>query len=179
MRIRRNVRLFSCSGLLLLLSLAITTDTRGAPAHSAGPGCLVSEGNVIFGDNATLVTRIGGLTPCAEHTRFEAGLTMTVAGARMAVSLIGPFTPAAGDRFQILSFGMLEGTGFSAIDFSEAPLPPYLEWDSSSLLVNGELAVVELSSATVPLPRWSMAVLTVLLARATSRTRRRSASAGL
>ena len=136
----------------------------GVVSPGDSPGCLVSEGNVIFSDGAVLRTEIGGPTPCIEHDQFEAMLTLTVAGARMVVILIDDFVPAAGDRFQVLKFGTLTGSGFSALDFSQAALPEPLSWDTSQVLVTGELLVNGLPPpATVPVPLWSVIVLSVLL----------------
>lgn len=141
----------------------VVFDGVVSPGNS--PGCVQSEGNLTFTASAVLVTEIGGYTPCSEHDRIEAGLTLTIQGAQLRVVLLDPFVPVAGDRFEVLRFGTLAGSGFSAVDVSQAVLPAALEWDTSELMVSGELVVSAVPQReSVPVPAWALALLGVLLA---------------
>jgi T5SS/PEP-CTERM-associated repeat protein len=67
------------------------------------------------------------------------------------VSLLGGFSPAAGQVFDIMNWGTYEvGSGFGAFDTINLPgLSPGLEWDVSNLYVSGEIAII---GSPVPVP---------------------------
>jgi hypothetical protein len=125
---------------LVLATAALALLLPPQPALAA-PGCLTSEGNLTFDSNATLVAEIGGYTPCTEHDQFSAGLTLRVQDARLELVLLPGFTPTLGDRFELLRFGTLTGSGFATVDETRAPLPPGLAWNASELMSTGELSV--------------------------------------
>ena len=112
---------------------------EGTIAPGNSPGCIDFGGNVTFSTSATLLTEIGGLTPCAEYDRITVGNQLTINGAKLEIVLFG-FVPAFGDRFDIMDWGSLTGS-FGSIDTSAASLPAPLVWDSSQLYLNGELVV--------------------------------------
>jgi hypothetical protein len=112
---------------------------EGTVAPGDSPGCINFGGNVTFNAAALLLIEIGGLTPCTEYDRIAVTNQLTVNGATLAIMPLD-FTPAFGDRFDILDFGSFSGS-FGTVDISAASLPPPLAWDMSQLYLSGEIAV--------------------------------------
>lgn len=108
-----------------------------APGNS--PGCIDFGGNVTLGATATLLTEIGGPTPCAEHDRISVAGQLSINSAKLQVVLLD-YEPALGERFDIMDWGSISGS-FSIVDTSAAILPPPLIWDTSQLYLSGELVV--------------------------------------
>jgi len=68
--------------------------------------------------------------------------------------LIDDYVPPLGASFPLLGFASIGGSGFARIDIDRASLPPPLHWDTSALLVTGELVVASAAEArAVPLRR--------------------------
>jgi hypothetical protein len=109
-----------------------------SPGNS--PGCITFGGDVTFSFSATLVTEIGGLTPCTEHDQIDVANQLTINSATLEVVLINGFMPAFGDSFDIMDWDSITGS-FGTIDTSAASLPAPLTWDTSQLHVTGELVV--------------------------------------
>ena len=109
-----------------------------SPGHS--PGCIDFGGNVTFSFSATLLTEIGGTTPCTEYDRINVANQLTINSATLEVALINGFVPAYGDQFDIMDWGSITGS-FGTINTSAATLPYPLQWDSSQLYLTGELVV--------------------------------------
>ena len=134
------------------------------------PGCLTDEGNVTLAPTATLIMEIGGQLPCSEHDQVTVEQQLTINDATLRVILIDGYTPAAGQRFDILEWGSQSGA-FATIDTSQAVLDPGLEWIFDDLYTTGELVVSGGAAgpeiATVPMPLWALAALATLLLSAT------------
>jgi len=128
----------SVSGTGTIQSEHVIIEGVLSPGHS--PGCIDFGGNVTFNITSTLVTEIGGLTPCTDYDRVTVVGQLTINGATLVLGLINGFVPAYGDSFDILDWGSLAGA-FGAVDTTSAPLPHPLDWDSSQLYLTGELIV--------------------------------------
>lgn len=112
---------------------------EGTLAPGNSPGCISFGGNVTFSASATLLSEIGGPTPCAEHDRISVAGQLTINGAKLEIVLLG-YVPALGARFDIMDWGSLVGS-FGTVDTSAALLPAPLIWDISHLYLSGELVV--------------------------------------
>lgn len=112
---------------------------EGTLAPGNSPGCIDFGGNVTFSASATLLTEIGGNTPCSEYDRITVTHQLTINGATLQLVLLG-FVPAFGDRFDIMDWGGLSGS-FGSLDTSAAVLSAPLVWDTSQLYLTGELVV--------------------------------------
>lgn len=94
-----------------------------------------------FGASAVAAFQLGG-------TAANAFDKITVTGAftldgTVNVTLVGGFTPANGDVFDLFDFGSISATGFSvANDLNLPALGGGLSWNTDSFLTNGTIAVV-------------------------------------
>ena len=113
---------------------------EGELSPGDSPGCIDFNINVTLTSTATLLTEIGGTTPCTQYDRITVAGTLTISYARLKIMLINGFEPQYGDRFDIMDWGSLSGA-FATIDTSAATLNPPLVWDTSELYLNGELVV--------------------------------------
>ncbi len=130
---------------------------RVSPGHS--PGCISGE-NIVLAPTSTLVIEIGGRTPCSQFDRFIVQNRLALNGATLELRLLNGFAPQAGDSFDVLDWGVLEGE-FGALNVNAAQLPDSLAWDSSEVLRSGTLRVVAAGSPVVttravPFPAWSV-----------------------
>ena len=126
---------------------------EGTMAPGNSPGCVSFGGDVTFNLTSSLVTEIGGLTPCTEHDQIAVANLLTINSATLDVILINGFVPSFRDRFDIMDWGSLGGS-FGTIDTSAASLPLPLAWDSSQLYVTGELVVDVVHYADGDLAPW-------------------------
>jgi hypothetical protein len=135
---------------------------QGTLAPGDSPGCVTDQGNVTFTGSGTLEIELAGTTPCTGHDRLTVAQTLTLQSARLQVLLLPGFTPAAGQRFDILDWGTLAGT-FGTLDLPALPAP--LQWDTSALCTSGEIAIAGplASEADIPMPAWSMVLLAIAL----------------
>lgn len=110
-----------------------------APGASSGQAALVScQGNVTLASSHTLHLEIGGLTPGSQHDALGIDNDLTLGGT-LHLSLVGGFTPSAGQVFTVLSATHING------NFANYDLPALahgLAWDTSRLRVDGTLRVV-------------------------------------
>ena len=121
------------------------------------PSCFFVEGNFNLNSSSNTNIEIGGnATNCTQqdttnthYDRLIIGSNLTLGNGTLTIRLTNGFTPSAGDGFQILRWGSLDGT-FGSIDTSGAVLPSEIEWDFSSLYVTGGITAVR--SAVVPIP---------------------------
>jgi len=102
------------------------------------PATVTFGGNVEINSTGGLQIELAGST---KGTQFD---SLTIAGAAtlggsLDVSLIGGFTPHAGNSFDILDWGSLTGT-FSSIQLPT--LASGLQWDTSHLYSTGILSVI-------------------------------------
>jgi hypothetical protein len=122
----------------------ITNGGTLAPGNS--PGTLSITGNLI--NTGTLEFEIASLS-LFDHLNVTGALT---AGGTIAIKLLAGYVPAAGDHFNLLSFGNFSESGY-AFDLSQAFLAPGLAWDTSGFSSDGGISVV-----TIPEPS-SLALL--------------------
>jgi hypothetical protein len=108
--------------------------------NSLSPG--TSPALVNFAGNATiessLAMELGGITAGTGYDKIDVEGALSV-GGQLTVSLIGGFTPGAGNQFDLLDWGTLSGT-FSALQLPG--LGSSLAWDTSQLYTTGVLSVV-------------------------------------
>lgn len=106
------------------------------------PGA-IGTGPLTIASTATLGIEIDGSAnpPFCDHINVVGQLSLS---GTLAVSVVGSFTPAAGNSFDILDWGTLTGT-FTSIQLPA--LPSSLEWNTSQLYSTGVLSV-----ATAALP---------------------------
>jgi len=145
-----------------------------SPGNS--PGCITGE-NIVLAPTSTLVIEIGGRAPCSEFDRFIVSNRLALNGATLELRLLNGFVPAAGDSFDVLDWGTLEGT-FGAVTLAAANLPATLSWDTAALLQSGTLRVIAANTApvatrTVPIPVWALTLGGLALAALGTRVARR------
>lgn len=145
---------------------------EGTLAPGDSPGCVTDQGNVTFTGSSTLEIELGGPDPCTGYDRLSVLQTLTLQSSRLRVLLISGFTPAAGQRFDILDWGSLSGT-FQVLELPALPAP--LTWDTTALYTSGELVVAApvKTETDVPLPGWALAALAVALGRTVMQRARR------
>lgn len=145
---------------------------EGTLAPGDSPGCVTDQGNVTFTGSSTLEIELGGPAPCTGYDRLTIAQTLTLQSSRLRVLLISGFTPAAGQRFDILDWGSLSGT-FLVLELPTLPAP--LSWDTTALYTTGELAVTApvKTENDVPLPEWALVALAAGLGSTVMRRARR------
>jgi len=117
-------------------------DYAGNVAFAGGfrPGDLAASialANAIFEPTSTIELQIGGLAEGTQFDHLEVSGQLTL-GGELAVSLIGGFTPQAGDSFNLFDWTSVSGS------FGSIALPALsgLAWDDSQLHSTGILSVV-------------------------------------
>jgi hypothetical protein len=104
-----------------------------APGDSVG---FMTANSVSFDTGSSLSIELAGAAP-AQYDQLHVSGRLSLGGT-LDVSLISPFTPQAGDSFDILDWGSLSRT----IDYVTLPeLGPELLWNTSQLYINGALTV--------------------------------------
>lgn len=116
----------------------VIIDNMISPGNS--PGCIDFSGNVTFTSSALLLMEIAGSNPCTEFDRISVNNTLTVNGAILKLELLNGYAPVFQQRFDILDWGLFNGS-FSSIDTSVAILPYPLQWDLSEIYLTGEVIV--------------------------------------
>ena len=112
------------SGTLdLSLSSGVVFDGTLSPGLS--PGILTVDGSMDVGTNTMIDIEIGGVTPGVDLDRLDLTGILGADGT-LAASLVGPYQPAEGERFQVLTFDQLNGW-FETVDLP--PLMHLLEWN--------------------------------------------------
>jgi hypothetical protein len=114
-----------------------------SPGNS--PGVFTVTGDYRQGANGRLSIEIGGVKLGDEHDLLGVTGTIKLAGM-LEVTLIDGFTPRIGDTFEVLDFGLLEGS-FEAVQLPV--LPAGLAWNDVELYSSGTLAVVPEPSASI------------------------------
>ena len=112
------------SGTLdLSQSSGIVFDGGLSPGLS--PGILTVDGSMDVGANTVIAIEIGGETPGVDLDRLD--LTGTLgAGGAFAATLVTPYHPTGGERFQVLNFDQLNGW-FDKVDLPQ--LMHLFEWN--------------------------------------------------
>jgi hypothetical protein len=134
-----------------------------APGNS--PALVTIEGDLTMGASSPLMMELGGTAPGSQHDKLDVQGTLSLAGGPLQVVWWGGFQAGAGDRFDLLDWGQLEGS-FGAI--SLPTLGTGLLWDTSALYTLGELRVT-----AVPEPAAASLLLAGLAAMAWMSRRRR------
>jgi hypothetical protein len=101
------------------------------------PASVTFANNVGFGDGAVTHIELAGTTPGTQYDRINVTGALALDGD-LSVSLLGGFTPAAGNAFDILDWGSLSGT-FDAITLPT--LATNLAWNTSQLYTTGALSI--------------------------------------
>lgn len=100
-----------------------------------------SPASVNFAGGVTLSTalamELGGTTAGSQYDQIHVGGQLAVGGT-LAVSLINGFKPAIGNTFDLLDWGLLNGTFLSIM----LPTLTGAQWDTSQLYTTGVLSVV-------------------------------------
>jgi hypothetical protein len=112
------------------------TIIAGQFSPGASPGTLEGDDIVLLAD-AWLTLEVAGRIPGLEYDRVVAADELHLDGT-MEIVLLDGFMPIAGDIFDFFDWGTLTG------QFSNIIVPGLeggLEWDLSSLYVNGEVGV--------------------------------------
>jgi hypothetical protein len=138
-----------------------------APGNS--PALVTIEGDLTMGASSPLMMELGGTAPGSQHDKLDVQGTLSLAGGPLQVVWWGGFQAGAGDRFDLLDWGQLEGS-FGAI--SLPTLGTGLLWDTSALYTLGELRVT-----AVPEPAAASLLLAGLAVLGWSARRRSSARA--
>lgn len=113
----------------------VTTTGTFSPGLSPA---VVSTTNLTVGLTGTLLMELGGTTAGSGYDQLQDAGTLTVGGI-LQIALINGFTPAAGQSFDLLNWGSLNGT-FSTLDLPT--LAGGLSWNTSQLYTTGVLSVV-------------------------------------
>lgn len=109
-------------------------SARFSPGLSAAA---VSLENFTIDSTATLAMELGGTTRGGQYNALVSSGSVSLGGT-LNVSLIGGFTPAVGNTFDILDWSTLSGT-FAGVQLPE--LGGRIVWDSSQLYTMGTLSV--------------------------------------
>jgi hypothetical protein len=117
------------------LSAAVVAAMMGE-IHVAG--CPSDPGAVTLQSDMTLVVELGGTSACTNHGQLTVARALTLRQPILEVDLKSGFTPAAGDKFKVLSFASLTGS-FGSMNLPA--LPTGLSWNTSELYTTGTLSV--------------------------------------
>jgi T5SS/PEP-CTERM-associated repeat protein len=98
---------------------------------------ILSVGNVALSATSTIVLEIGGATAGGGYDQIQSSGALAFDGT-LQVSLIGGFTPVAGQSFNLFDWASLSGT----FDVLQLPALAGLAWDTSELYTDGVLSVV-------------------------------------
>jgi autotransporter-associated beta strand protein len=117
-----------------------STNVMFTGSHQPGPGAAaISVGNIGYASTAKLILALGGTSRGDQYDAIEASGALTLGGT--LVVTLNNFMPAAGNSFDILDWGSLNGT------FSSVQLPALaggLTWNTSQLYTTGTISVVGL-----------------------------------
>jgi len=112
---------------------AVSIAGRLAPGNS--PGTLTVDGDLE--STGVLEFEINGTAA----DRFDRLLVSGEADLGGSLRIILGYTPAAGDRFDLMDWGDLADSGYS-FDLSLAALPSGLSWDTAAFGADGTISVV-------------------------------------
>jgi len=95
------------SGILDLVEAAgVVFDGTLSPGLS--PGVLTIDGSVDVGTNTMIAIEVGGEVPGFDLDRLDVTGILGAGGA-LAITLVDPYQPAGGERYQVLTFDHLNG----------------------------------------------------------------------
>jgi PEP-CTERM motif len=124
------------SGQTLNVTNATTIDAAAALTLKAGT---MNSGSITLNPTSTLGIGLGGTTRSSQYGDVVVSGNASLAGT-LNISVFNSFTPAAGNRFDILDWGTHSGT------FASVTLPTLsssLVWNTSLLYTSGVLRVVD------------------------------------
>jgi peptidoglycan hydrolase-like protein with peptidoglycan-binding domain len=129
----------------------LTADVSNASVVAPGKssGILTIDGDFTQTADGELHIELGGTTAGTGHDRLVVTGSASLAGG-LVVTLIGGFTPQAGDAFDILDAAGITG-GFTV--FQLPALGPGLWWHTGELATTGTLRVIALSA----IQQWRLA----------------------
>jgi hypothetical protein len=104
------------------------------------PASVTYTANVSLAANAALTMELGGRAQGAQYDHLTVNGNLTLGGT-VAVVLLGGFTPALGDTFDLFDFDPARLSG-SFASFEMPALAPGLTWDTTQLTNTGALTVV-------------------------------------
>ncbi len=104
---------------ILDISNAAGVNFDGTLSPGFSPGILTIDGSLMLGSATRVAIEVGGETPGNQLDRLDMTGTLG-AGGELDVTLIDPYQPAGGERFQILTFDDLGGW------FDTTTLPPLM-----------------------------------------------------
>jgi len=110
-----------------------------SPGHSTDT--LVFAGSLTLTPNSVLAMEIGGQSP-GQFDQIIVRSGAFAADGTLSISLINGFDPANGDSFQLLDLSSSTSVTGAFAGFSLPALGGGLSWDTSQLLVTGDLNVV-------------------------------------
>jgi fibronectin-binding autotransporter adhesin len=129
---------------------SLTAGGVVSPGAEVGAGVLSVTGGASFAAGSTALFQLGG---AAANQFDQLNLTGALAaGGTLDIDLIGGFSPAAGNTFDILDFTTATGS----FTLSLPALTGGLAWNTSGLLTTGTIGVV---SALVAIPEPGSLVL--------------------
>jgi len=140
----------SGSGLLELTGSSTCVDNDGTVAPGGSPGVLTIDGDYQQHSGGKLAIELGGLARGSQHDALvihnpdpidETTLGSSFGGT-LKVTLIGGFSPQAGDTFDILDWDHASTGSFATLDLPA--LAGGLAWDVSSLYTTGALGVAQI-----------------------------------
>ena len=115
----------------------VTNSATISPGQSAGT--LAIAGNLNLASTSTVQIEIGGTTPGTQYDQLHVTGQLALGGI-LNVSVINSFNLTAGDLFDFLDWGSLNGKYSSVI---LPPLSSPLAWYSSQLYNNGRMLVID------------------------------------
>jgi len=118
-----------------------SSTINGTVSPGNPPATLVFSGNLTLASSSELAMDIGGASP-GQFDQIVAANGAFTAGGTLSVSLSNGFDPANGDSFQLLNFSSSTSTSGVFAGYQLPTLDPGLSWDTSQLLVDGDLNVV-------------------------------------
>lgn len=123
--------------------IAGPVSNNGTVSPGASAGTLTLLNSYSQSSSGSLQIEIGGSLPGSQHDRLAVTSTALLNGA-LNVSLIGGFSPAAGDAFVVLTASAVNST-FASVNLPA--LPPGLEWQIDYLANSVRLSVIEAAMA--------------------------------
>jgi len=99
------------------------------------PARITFEGDAIFEHASLLTIELGGLRRGDDYDAIDVAGTLDLRGGTLRVVLVDGFIPVVGNHFDILDWGVLQGT------FGILELPDGIVWNLASLYATGEIAV--------------------------------------
>jgi FG-GAP repeat len=108
---------------------------RGTSADATG--VMSFDGDLRLEASSRLVLEIAGPTPGVGHDQIVVAGMFGVGGSA-SIELVNGFVPSAGDTFQLLEFGEING-GFSSLTIDPELLA--LNVDTSNLLIDGTISI--------------------------------------